>query len=254
MPADIIVPGLAAAWNNASAATIGQPAVVSALCRTTANLTAFTQITSSIDGVTLQGTGATAQSRLVLVNSQSTQSQNGIYAASSAGSSVALTGSFSAGGTLTKSGLTVGRLYYWTKGNGTQISNGSGSVILTESGFIAPDISGNVTITGPANTAITDTMSEASLARATLFDSVEELPVDLVVRVDQGSGTKPEWWRNTAQPLIMGTSSIVFAQTSSVSITPGRATTWDNTSATTITPGRAAAWSNTPADAIPPIP
>lgn len=251
MPADIIIPAEAAAWSNTPAVAIASASVVSALCRTTANLASFTQLASSIDGVTLQGTGATAQSRLVLMASQSTQSQNGLYAASSVGGSVVLTGSFSAGGTFTRTGLTVGRLYYWTKGNGTQVSNGAGSIVLTESGFIAPDNSGTLTITGPANTAITDTMSETSLARATLFDSVEEFPVDLVVRVEQGSGTKPEWWRLTAQPVTMDTSAIVFAQTSATIITPSRGAAFNDTPAGIITPSRAAAWDNTPAVIIP---
>lgn len=249
--ADIIIPDRAAAWSNAPAAIIAQPTVVSALCRTTANLASFTQLASSIDGVTLQGTGATAQARLVLLASQTTQSQNGLYAASSVGASVTLTGSFSAGGTLTRTGLTVGRLYFWTKGNGTQISNGGGSIVLTESGFIAPDNSGTLTITGPANTAITDTMSETSLARAALFDSVEEFPAELAVRVEQGSGTKPEWWRLTAQPVTLGTSAIVFAQTSAAIITPSRGAASNDTPAGLITPSRAAAFDNTAAAIIP---
>lgn len=251
MPADIIVPDRAAAWSNTPAAAIASAGVVSALCRTTANLASLTQLDSSIDGVTLQGAGVTAQSRLVLLASQSTQSQNGLYVASSTGASVTLTGSFNAGGMITVTGLTVGRLYHWTKGNGTQISNGVGNIILTESGFIAPDNFGMVTITGPANTAITDTMSETSLARATLFDSVEEFPVDLLVRVEQGSGTKPEWWRLTAQPLTLGTSAIVFAQTSATIITPSRGAAFNDTPASIITPARAAAWDNTAAVIIP---
>lgn len=249
MPADIIVPGRAAAWSNTPPNTIPQSQIVDALCRTTANLTTFNSTTSSIDGVTLQGLQSTASSRLVLVGSQTTKSQNGLYIAGNNGNVVSLTGSFSAGGTLVKSGLTVGRLYYWGKGNGTQITNGT--VTLTASGFIASDGSGNVTITGPASTPISDIMVEASLDRSTSFDSAEEFN-DLTVRVNQGSGTKPEWWRQSATVVTVGTSTIQFDQlTTAATITPGRAAGYDKTAGSIITPGRAAAWDNTPAVIIP---
>lgn len=249
MPADIIVPGLAAAWSNTPPNTIPSNQIVDALCRTTANLTTLNSTPSSIDGVTLQGLASTASSRLVLVGSQTTKSQNGLYVAGANGNAVTLTGSFSAGGTLVKTGLTVGRLYYWGAGNGTQASNGT--VTLTASGYITTDGSGNITFTGPANATITDVLIEASLDRSTRFDSAEEF-ADLTVRVNQGSGTKPEWWRQSATVVTVGTSIIQFDQiTAAASITPSRGAAFDDTAASTITPSRAAAWDNNPAVIIP---
>lgn len=251
MPADIIVPARAAAWSNANASIITQSGVVAALCRQTTNLASFNTLASSIDGVTLQGLASTAASRLVLLASQTNQVQNGLYVAGNNGNLVSVTGSFDGSGNYVKTGLVVGRLYYFAQSTaGNTITNGT--ITLTGSGFIAPNASGNLTITGTPLATQLNSMVEASLDRSTLFDSTEELPVDLVVRVDQGSGNKPEYWRLTAQPATVGSSNIVFAQVTTASITPARAANWDDTAATTITPSRATAWDNTPA-AYPPV-
>ena len=250
MSADIIVPGRAAAWSNASAVFIAQSGTVAALCRQATNLAAFTPLASSIDGVTLQGLATTAGNRLVLLANQTTPAQNGLYVASNNGATVSVTGTFDAGGAFVKTGLTVGRLYYWLRNTaGNTITNGT--ITLSESGFIAPNTLGNLTFNGTPSAAQLNFLVEASLDRSFEFNSPEELPADLMVRVDQGSGSKPEYWRLTAQPVTIGTSGIVFEQTSATIITPSRGAAWDNTSASNITPARAAAWDNTPAVIIP---
>ena len=184
MPADPITPGLAAAWSNTSPTIYGVPSRFTAVVRAQSNLTLSAALSGTLDGVSLQGTAATFASRAVLVTAQSTPAQNGIYITAAGATSVNISASFGTG-TKVVTGLTAGRLYYWSKDNGYNASNGTET--LTENGYIAASPSGTLTFQGPASNPQSDQLNEAVLARLNLFDAPNEFPVELVVNV---TGTK----------------------------------------------------------------
>lgn len=245
MPADPITPGLAAAWSNSAPAAYGVPSRFTAVVRAQGNISLSATLSSTLDGVSLQGTAATAQNRAVLVTDQSTPSQNGIYIASTGGASVDITASFGTG-TKTKTGLTAGRLYYWYQFNGYSVTNGTDT--LTQSGLIAASPSGTLTFQGPASTAQSDTLNEAVLVRYSLFDAPNEFPVELVVNVTGGTSANT-WWQLTSTVTTVGTSSVVFSQITVASLDVGlEDNPWDNTPPGSKTPTNAAAFDNTSAE------
>jgi hypothetical protein len=279
MPADPITPGLAAAWSNSSPAAYGVPSRFTAAVRQQGNLASFSVVTTTLDGVSMQGTEATAAQRAVLLTQQAVTTQNGIYITSGGGSSVSL-GSFSAGGLFSKTGLTANRLYYWFKGNSTSVTNSN--ITLTESGFIAASASGTLDFTGPASTAMTDFLNEANLARYSLFDAPNEFPVELIVNVTGGTSAAT-WWILDSVVTSIGSSPILFSQITVASLdvgtednafdntppdakTPSNATAFDNSQPVPVmpnlsqsfvnstpdgkTPSNAAAFDNTPATAL----
>ena len=279
MPADPITPGLAAAWSNASPTIYGVPSRFTAVVRAQSNLTLAAALSGTLDGVSLQGTAATVSSRAVLVTAQSTTSQNGIYVAAAGVTSVNISASFGTG-TKVQTGLTAGRLYYWSQANGYNVTNGTET--LTESGLIVASPSGTLTFQGPASTAQADQLNEAVLVRLNLFDAPNEFPVQLVVNVTGGTSANT-WWQLTSTVTTVGSSPVTFSQitvgsldigtedntfdnTPAVAATVNEAAPWDNTSPVPVipslsqsfvnatpdskTPGTAAAFNNTPATAL----
>jgi len=279
MPADPITPGLAAAWSNSTPTIYGVPSRFTAVVRAQSNLTLAAALSGTLDGVSLQGTAATVSSRAVLVTAQSTTSQNGIYVAAAGATSVDISASFGAG-TKTQTGLTAGRLYYWSQANGYNVTNGTET--LTVSGLIAASPSGTLTFQGPASTGQADQLNEAVLARLNLFDAPNEFPVELIVAVTGGTSANT-WWQLTSTVTTVGTSPVIFAQITVGSLdvglednpfdntppgaaTPNNATAFDNTSPVPVmpnlsqsfvnstpdnkTPGNAAAFDNTGATAL----
>ena len=279
MPADPITPGLAAAWSNASPTIYGVPSRFTAVVRAQSNLTLAAALSGTLDGVSLQGTAATVSSRAVLVTAQSTTAQNGIYVAAAGATSVDISASFGAG-TKVQTGLTAGRLYYWSQANGYNVTNGTET--LTVSGLIAASPSGTLTFQGPASTAQADQLNEAVLARLNLFDAPNEFPVQLVVNVTGGTSANT-WWQLTSTVTTVGSSPVTFSQitvgsldigtednafdnTPAVAATVNEAAPWDNTAPIPVmpnlsesfvnatpdskTPGTAAAFNNTPATAL----
>ena len=279
MPADPITPGLAAAWSNSTPTIYGVPSRFSAVVRAQSNLTLSAALSGTLDSVSLQGTAATVTSRAVLVTAQSTPAQNGIYVAAAGATSVNISASFGAG-TKVVSGLTAGRLYFWSKSNGYNVTNGTET--LTESGYIAASPAGTLTFQGPASTAQSDQLNEAILARMSLFDAPNEFPVELVVNVNGGTSANT-WWQLTSTVTTVGSSPVTFTQITVGSLdigtednvfdntppgaaTPNNAAAFDNTTPTPVmpslsqsfvnatpdgkTPGTAAAFDNTPATAL----
>ena len=279
MPADPITPGLAAAWSNTSPTIYGVPSRFTAVVRAQSNLTLAAALSGTLDGVSLQGTAATFASRAVLVTAQSTPAQNGIYITAAGATSVNISASFGTG-TKVVTGLTAGRLYYWSKDNGYNATNGTET--LTENGYIAASPSGTLTFQGPASTAQSDQLNEAVLARLNLFDAPNEFPVELVVNVTGGTSANT-WWQLTSTVTTVGSSQIIFSQitvgsldigtednvfdnTAPGAATPNNAAAFDNTTPTPVspslsqsfvnatpdgkTPGTAAAFDNTPATAL----
>jgi hypothetical protein len=279
MPADPITPGLAAAWSNTSPTIYGVPSRFTAVVRAQSNLTLAAALSGTLDGVSLQGTAATFSSRAVLVTAQSTPAQNGIYITAAGATSVNISASFGTG-TKVVTGLTAGRLYYWSKDNGYNATNGTET--LTENGYIAASPSGTLTFQGPASNAQSDQLNESVLARLNLFDAPNEFPVELVVNVTGGTSANT-WWQLTSTVTTVGSSPITFTQitvgsldigtednafdnTPAVAATVNDAAPWDNTAPTSVspslsqsfvnatpdgkTPGTAAAFDNTPATAL----
>lgn len=244
MPADPITPSRAAAWDNTAPDVVGVPSRFACAVRGQSNLASLIQITGTIDGVSLTGTLATAVARALLLTAQTNQSQNGIYTTAAYGSNLTLPATFSGGGIATKTGLTVGRLYLWTKVNGTNITNGT--TTLTESGFITPNVSGNLTLNGGDGDPVNDTLRECQWSRYSLFDNPNEFPTDLIVRVDGGTSINT-WWRLTSTNIFnVGTNAITFAQVTTGQLDVGYDDDpWDNTAPTSITPSRAAAFDDT---------
>lgn len=208
MPADPIPPGLAEAWTPSSPTVYGVPSRFTAAVRAQTNLTLAAALSGTLDGVSLQGTAATVASRAVLVTAQSTTAQNGIYIAAAGVTSVNISASFGAG-TKVVTGLTAGRLYYWTQANGYNATNGTET--LTASGLIAASPSGTLTFQGPASTAQADGLNEAVLARYSLFDAPNEFPVELIVAVTGGTSANT-WWQLTSTVTTVGTSPVIFTQ------------------------------------------
>lgn len=279
MPADPITPGLAAAWSNSTPTIYGVPSRFSAVVRAQSNLTLSAALSGTLDSVSLQGTAATVASRAVLVTAQSTPAQNGIYVAAAGATSVNISASFGAG-TKVVTGLTAGRLYFWSKSNGYNVTNGTET--FTESCLIAASPSGTLTFQGPASTGQADGLNEAVLARYSLFDAPNEFPVELVIAVGGGTSANT-WWQLTSTVTTVGTSPVVFSQitvgsldvglednpfdnTPPAAATPNNAAAFDNTTPTPVmpnlsqsfvnatpdgkTPGTAAAFDNTPATAL----
>ena len=284
MPADTITPSRAAAWDNTGPDVVGVPSRFACAVRGQSNLSSLIQITGTIDGVSLTGTLATVVNRALLLTAQTAQPQNGIYITAAYGSNLTLPSVFNGSGLAVKTGLTLNRLYLWTKVNGSSITNGT--TTLTESGFLTPDGSGNLTIAGGNGDPVNDTLRECQWSRYSLYDQPNEFPNDLVVRVDGGTSVRT-WWSLTSTGIVnVGTNAIVFAQVTVGSldvgwrddpwvnvavdgITPPRigifddtapgvknpvnATAWDNTAPGVKTPTNAAAWDNTgPTGKTPP--
>jgi hypothetical protein len=242
MPADPITPGLAAAWNNTGPTIYGVPSRFTSVVRAQSNLTLATALSGTLDGVSLQGAAATVSSRAVLLTAQSTTAQNGIYVTSASGTSVNISASFGTG-TKVVTGLTAGRLYYWSQSNGYNATNGTET--LTESGYIAASPSGTLTFQGPASTAQNDQLNESVLARLNLFDAPNEFPVELVVNVTGGTSANT-WWQLTSTVTTVGSSPITFTQITVGSLDIGTEdNVFDNTPPGTVTPGNAAAFDNT---------
>jgi len=201
-----------------------------------------TALSGTLDGVSLQGTAATVSSRAVLLTAQSTTAQNGIYVTSASGTSVNISASFGTG-TKVVTGLTAGRLYYWSQSNGYNATNGTET--LTESGYIAASPSGTLTFQGPASTAQNDQLNESVLARLNLFDAPNEFPVELVVNVTGGTSANT-WWQLTSTVTTVGSSPITFTQITVGSLDIGTEdNVFDNTPPGAVTPGNAAAFDNT---------
>lgn len=242
MPADPITPGLAAAWSNSTPTIYGVPSRFTAVVRAQSNLTLAAALSGTLDGVSLQGTAATVASRAVLVTAQSTTAQNGIYVVAAGATSVDISASFGAG-TKVQTGLTAGRLYYWSQVNGYNVTNGTET--LTVSGLIAASPSGTLTFQGPASTGQGDQLNEAVLARLNLFDAPNEFPVELVVAVTGGTSANT-WWQLTSTVVTVGSSPVVFTQITVGSLDVGlEDNPFDNTPPTAATPNNAAAFDNT---------
>lgn len=203
--------GLADAFSNVAPSLIGVPQRVVVLCRRATNLSSFLTCPSSIDGQSLQGTLATRLNRLVFLGSQTDNTKNGIYETQGTGTTVDITGTYDGTtGLLVKSGLTVGRLYYFTLNtDGTSVTNGT--VTLAESGFIAPSSGGSLTFSGTPGASSLNYLVEARLGLTTKFDEPNEYPRDLVVNVSSGTGA-PTWWRLTSTVTAIGTSPVTFEQ------------------------------------------
>jgi hypothetical protein len=255
------------------------PSRFTAAVRAQSNQSIGSTLTSTFDGVSLQGTLATVSNRAVLLTAQSTTAQNGIYVTGAGAVSVTITDSFG-GGTKTVSTLVAGRLYYWIPQNGYNVTNGTET--LTAAGFIAASGAGSLTFQGPAGQSQADNLYEAGLVRLTLFDAPNEFPVELVVNVTGGTSANT-WWQLTSTVVTVGSSAITFSQitvssldvgtednvfdnTPAVAATVNEAAPWDNTTPTPVmpslsqsfvnatpdgkTPGTAAAFDNTPATAL----
>jgi hypothetical protein len=242
MPADPITPGLAAAWSNTSPAAYGVPSRFTAAVRAQSNQSIGSTLTSTFDGVSLQGTLATVSNRAVLLTAQSTPAQNGIYVTGAGAVSVTITDSFG-GGTKTVSFLVAGRLYYWIPQNGYNVTNGTET--LTAAGFIAASGAGSLTFQGPAGQSQADSLYEAGLVRLSLFDAPNEFPVELVVNVTGGTSANT-WWQLTSTVVTVGSSAITFSQITVSSLDVGTEdNAFDNTPPDTKTPSNATAFDNT---------
>jgi hypothetical protein len=242
MPADPITPGLAAAWSNTSPAAYGVPSRFTAAVRAQSNQSIGSTLTSTFDGVSLQGTLATVSNRAVLLTAQSTPAQNGIYVTGAGAVSVAITDSFGAG-TKTVTTLVAGRLYYWIPQNGYNVTNGTET--LTVAGFIAASGAGSLTFQGPAGQSQSDSLYEAGLVRLSLFDAPNEFPVELVVNVTGGTSANT-WWQLTSTVVTVGSSAITFSQITVSSLDVGAEDNpFDNTPPDTKTPSNATAFDNT---------
>lgn len=242
MPADPITPGLAAAWSNTSPAAYGVPSRFTAAVRAQSNQSIGSTLTSTFDGVSLQGTLTTVSNRAVLLTAQSTPAQNGIYVTGAGAVSVAITDSFGAG-TKTVTTLVAGRLYYWIPQNGYNVTNGTET--LTVAGFIAASGAGSLTFQGPAGQSQADSLYEAGLVRLSLFDAPNEFPVELVVNVTGGTSANT-WWQLTSTVVTVGSSAIMFSRITVSSLDVGSEdNAFDNTPPDTKTPSNATAFDNT---------
>lgn len=242
MPADPITPGLAAAWSNTNPTIYGVPSRFSAVVRAQSNLTLSSALSGTLDSVSLQGTAATVASRAVLVTAQSTPAQNGIYVAAAGATSVNISASFGAG-TKVVTGLTAGRLYFWSQANGYNVTNGTET--FTESCLIAASPSGTLTFQGPASTGQADGLNEAVLARYSLFDAPNEFPVELVVNVTGGTSANT-WWQLTSTVTSVGSSPVIFTQITVASLDVGfEDNPFDNTPPVNATVAEAAPYDNT---------
>jgi len=188
----------------------------------------------------------------ILVTDQTTQAENGIYTPGpTGGASVAVNVSYDGAGSYIKTGLTVGRLYYFTQiSPGERCSNGT--VTLTESGALIPSVSGTLQfLNGASGATNANLLNEAKLLRSSLFDQPNEFPMSLVARVLYGTDAN-KWYALTSVVSIIGSSAITFAQSVVAAITAAvnSVSTFDNTGPTTITPSRATAFDNTSASAI----
>lgn len=190
---------------------IGSGARATAITRPAANLAALTSTPGTVTGVSLGGTLATRQDRLVLLTAQSTASQNGLYAVNNGGAAVSLSGaSYDGSGEYEKTGLTAGRLYYWAPGAfGTSIE-GAGGVTLTAAGFIEATSGGSLTFYGAAAEGVDATLKEANLERAAAFDAAAEFLAGTIVQVSLTS--PPTWWKLSAAVATLGSSSVTFTQ------------------------------------------
>ena len=245
MPADPITPGLAAAWSNSTPTIYGVPSRFTAVVRAQSNLTLASALSGTLDGVSLQGTAATFASRAVLVTAQSTPAQNGIYVTAAGATSVNISASFGTG-TKVVTLLTPGRLYYWSKDNGYNASNGTET--LTENGYISASPSGTLTFQGPASNPQSDTLNEAVLARMSLFDAPNEFPIELIVNVTGGTSANT-WWQLTSTVTTVNTSPVVFTQITVASLDVGfEDDGFNNTVPDAKTPGNNAAFDNTAPD------
>lgn len=231
MPADPITPSRAAAWVDTAPSNGSVWSRVSAIVRAPSALASFSPISGTIDGVSLQGTYATTESRLVLVTAQPSPAGNGLYRAGG-GSLVSLGVSYNGSGVATKTGLTANRLYYVAFVSSTSVSNGSQT--YQESCFIAADISGTLTFYGTPSSACTDYLYEASLTRSASFDQPNEWPTYLTVHVTGGTES-PTWWACTSTVTTVGSSAISFTQVGTGQV-PGAnftgGTNWSDTSST----------------------
>lgn len=242
MPADPITPGLAAAWSNTNPTVFGVPSRFTAVVRAQSNLTLSAALSGTLDSVSLQGTAATVASRAVLVTAQSTPAQNGIYVAAAGATSVNISASFGAG-TKVVTGLTAGRLYFWSQANGYNVTNGTET--FTESCLIAASPSGTLTFQGPASTGQADGLNEAVLARYSLFDAPNEFPVELVVNVTGGTSANT-WWQLTSTVTSVGSSPVIFTQITVASLDVGfEDNPFDNTPPVNATVAEAAPYDNT---------
>jgi len=243
MPADPITPGLAAAWNNTGPTIYGVPSRFTAAVRAQSNQSIGSTLTSTFDGVSLQGTLTTVSNRAVLLTAQSTPAQNGIYVTGAGAVSVAITDSFGAG-TKTVTALVAGRLYYWIPQNGYNVTNGTET--LTAAGFIAASGAGSLTFQGPAGQSQADSLYEAGLVRLTLFDAPNEFPVELVVNVTGGTSANT-WWQLTSTVVTVGSSAITFSQITVSSLDVGYEDNgFDNSAPGNRTPNNATAFQDTP--------
>jgi hypothetical protein len=247
MPADPITPGLSAAFSNTLPTATGVPAVVVAVCRATTQTSLSSGVLGTIDGVNLTGAGATRDSRMVLLTGQTAPAENGLYVTSNGGSSITVTGTFNGSGNYSVTGLTAGGLYYFLQNTaGNTISNGID--VLTESGYIRAN-STTLTISGSPGGSQLNFLVNATLIRATLYDSPNEFPDDLLVRVTGGTGA-PTWWRLASVVTTLGTSPVTFSQVTVGSLDTGTDDDpFDNTAPATATPANSTDFSNTAANA-----
>lgn len=210
-----ITPSGATAFSNTAPETRAVVAKTEAWARPTSNLASLSTTAGTIAGASLFGTAATRQSRLVLLTEQSTTSQNGLYAAGTTGTAVSMSGAtYDGAGEYDKSGLTLGRLYYWQPGANGQSVEGLDGQTLTEAGFIMPydnTTSGSLMMIGTAGQSAADTvLKEANLVRADAFDTVADFIAGQTVAV-LGTTTRT-WWRLITAPTAIGSSPIVYSQ------------------------------------------
>jgi len=132
---------------------------------------------------------------------------------------------------------------------GVRVTNGT--VTITESCGILPDVSGNITFQlGTASAPNNNLINEAKWVRASMFDEPNEFPSQLLVRVQFGTDTNT-WWALQAVVPIIGSYPVLFSK-----IITGQETvmvglpTWDNTPPSTITDARQTPWDNTGASPI----
>lgn len=206
-----ITPSGATAFSNTVPETRAVVAKTEAWARPTSNLASLSTTAGTIAGASLFGTVATRQSRLVLLTEQSTESQNGLYAAGTTGTAVSLSGaSYDGAGEYEKTGLTAGRLYYWAPGAfGTSVEGANGAT-LTEAGFVEAATGGSLTMYGTATEGVDATLREANLVRADAFDTVADFIAGQTVAV-LGTTTRT-WWRLITAPTAIGSSPIVYSK------------------------------------------
>ena len=209
---------------------IAIPARVSVACRAAGNLASLSAVAGTLNGFSLEGLAAVALARRILLADQTTASQNGIYAVTNGATVQVELGTTNGSGVFVKTGLIPGRLYWFEPPAGSYTAS-NGVTTINGPGFIAAADSNELTFTGPANTSLESIdVFEASLVRATEFNTAAEFPAGLEVRVDGGSGS-PEWYVLAGTVATLGSSAVTFTKTTVAGITIGLAAAFDNTAA-----------------------